>query len=691
MNTAPTNTEEPRDANARGEPEVPDELHRTLDALGTIFNASPMAVAALDGSRRVVLWSRAATRLFGWEAAEILGRPLPIVPEDAREQYDRLWDTVIHGEGVSNLEVRRQTRTGEPLDLVLSMAPLASASGEIAGVLSVYADITRHRRTDRELARVNRALRTLTASDEALTRETEEVGLLQETCRIIVDSGYRLSWVGYAESDEAKTVTPVAFAGFEDGYVERVRITWADTERGRGPTGTAIRENRPVLARDIHHDPRFAPWREDALQRGYEASIALPLRDAGRVFGALMIYARDPRAFVDEEVALLTRLAENLSHGITGLRARHAQEAAEARARRSDLRYRTLFETATESILLMDARGTVLEANPAVATFLGHSPAEIIGRSVWEIARTEDPNLLHGLLEALLAGKPVPDPVYFALFDSSGRRRQVMIRARIMGVEGQPPVVAIIGRDITEERESERVALENERLAAIGRASAFIGHELTTPLTNIGLIASAMDRRSEDPKVKERLAKIQEQRALAARFLSDLMSISRPIELHLAPTDLRDVVRSAADEVQVYRQNDVALNLSLGEKPVEARVDPTRMMQVVDNLVKNALEATTTGHVAVRLEGRPEVVVITVEDTGPGMAPDTLRRIWEPFFTTKPRPQGNGLGLPLCRSIVSAHHGTIEVRSAVGQGSVFTVTVPRRPRSASAAASGARA
>lgn len=363
----------------------------------------------------------------------------------------------------------------------------------------------------------------------------------------------------------------------------------------------------------------------------------------------------------------------------------------EARGAGSDQRYRILFEATTESILLMEPGGTVVDANPAVTTFLGRPISEVVGHSVWEVARLENPERLHALLRTLLEGKPVPDPIYFSMFDSSDRRREVVIRARLIHSPDAPPLVAIIGRDITEERDGERVALENERLAALGRAAAFIGHELVTPLTNIALVTSSIERSTDDPKLKERLGKITEQRLFAARIISDLLSISRPLELRLVPTDMRDVVRRAVDGVQVHRKAEVGLDLALGDGPIYARVDPTRMREVVSNLVKNALEATTGGRVEVRLEDRPEVVRIVVADTGTGMPPDVLRRIWEPFFTTKAKPEGTGLGLPLCKSIVSAHHGVIEVSTEVGKGSVFTVTVPKKPRSASVAASGPKA
>jgi len=145
-------------------------------------------------------------------------------------------------------------------------------------------DTADRKRVENELRKKNRALTTLSACNQALIRATDEMELLNEVCRICVEvGGYRMAWVGYAEPtgaggrDEGKTVRPVAQKGFEEGYLDTVNITWADTERGRGPTGTAIRTRQPSIARNIPQDSNFAPWRAAAIQRGYASSIALPL------------------------------------------------------------------------------------------------------------------------------------------------------------------------------------------------------------------------------------------------------------------------------------------------------------------------------------------------------------------------------------------------------------------------------
>ena len=195
-------------------------------------------------------------------------------------------------------------------------------------------DITERKRAQEELLRINRAHRALSSCNEALIRATEESAWLDQVCRIIVDeAGYRFCWVGRAEHDEAKTVTAVAQAGVDEGYLKAVNVTWADTDRGRGPTGTCIRTGQTQIVKNTATDPTFAPWRAEALKRGYASIIAIPLVVDAEPFGALSIYAAEAEAFRDEEVTLLSELAGDLGYGVTTLRVRAEQQRGEEEIR----------------------------------------------------------------------------------------------------------------------------------------------------------------------------------------------------------------------------------------------------------------------------------------------------------------------------------------------------------------------
>ncbi|MGC2450342.1 MAG: GAF domain-containing protein, partial [Candidatus Sulfotelmatobacter sp.] len=161
----------------------------------------------------------------------------------------------------------------------------------------------RDNEVNRELRRLNRALRALSACNKALAQAGSERALLHEICDVIVRMGaYRFSWIGYAEHDADKIVKAMAYAGHEDGYLRNAEVRWSDMPSGRGPAGTAIRENRICVVTDVATDPLFAPWREAALARGYAAAISMPLRVAGLPFGVLMIYSDQAGSFDRSEV-----------------------------------------------------------------------------------------------------------------------------------------------------------------------------------------------------------------------------------------------------------------------------------------------------------------------------------------------------------------------------------------------------
>lgn len=207
--------------------------------------------------------------------------------------------------------------------------------------VAIFDVITERKQAEAELQRLNKALKALSDSSQAVIRAKDETEYLNEVCRLIVeDCGYNMVWIGFAENDEEKSVRPVAHAGFEDGYLETLQITWADTERGQGPTGTAIRTGKVAMCRNMLTDPAFAPWREQAVNRGYASSIVFPLPTDDRVIGAITIYSKEADPFSEGEMKLLTELADNLAYGIEVLRIRVAQKQAEDALRESEERVR---------------------------------------------------------------------------------------------------------------------------------------------------------------------------------------------------------------------------------------------------------------------------------------------------------------------------------------------------------------
>jgi PAS domain S-box-containing protein/putative nucleotidyltransferase with HDIG domain len=201
-------------------------------------------------------------------------------------------------------------------------------------MVAMFSEVTDRIRSEIELKRLNRALRTISECNLAMVRAQNEQELFQSICQVIVEQGgYRMVWIGTALMDSGKTIQPVAHAGYESGYLAAVSLSWADAQGG--PTARSLHQRTPVVTADIQNDPTFQ-WSSQALERGYAASISFPLHFEGILFGNLNIYSSQVDFFDANEVALLSEMAGDLSFGIHTLRVRNQRVKAEERVQQAN-------------------------------------------------------------------------------------------------------------------------------------------------------------------------------------------------------------------------------------------------------------------------------------------------------------------------------------------------------------------
>jgi len=237
------------------------------------------------------------------------------------------------------------------------------------------------------LRKINRASRLRSTCNQLLIRAKEETELLQGVCTITVaEGGYRMAWAGFAEQDQAKTVRPVARAGYEDGYLDRGSISWADTDLGHSPTGTAIRTTKPIVCKNIMTDPDFEPWRAEAVKRGYASSISLPLTIENQTIGALNIYDVEPDGFGKDEIDLLMELANDLAYGVRALRLQAERKWADEEMRKLS----HAVEQSPNAVLITDTEGFIEYANPRFTQMSGYSADEVIDKNPDDFLRSEE-------------------------------------------------------------------------------------------------------------------------------------------------------------------------------------------------------------------------------------------------------------------------------------------------------------
>ncbi|MEF8778349.1 MAG: response regulator, partial [Natronomonas sp.] len=218
-----------------------------------------------------------------------------------------------------------------------------------------------------EQHRINRIVREI---NEALARATTQSEIDERVCEIISDAEpYRFAWIG-EHDPESQTIVPRSSAGIEDGYLQTIEITTDGGPTGRGPTGQAVRNGELAVMQNILENPRYEPWREQALERRYRSSAAIPLRYDDTLYGVLNVYAERPHAFGDREQQLLSNVGETIAH---------AYRRIELQQQYTD-QYRTLFEEAPVMVVFaraVDGEPIIDDCNRAFAERLGYTREEL--------------------------------------------------------------------------------------------------------------------------------------------------------------------------------------------------------------------------------------------------------------------------------------------------------------------------
>jgi two-component system cell cycle sensor histidine kinase/response regulator CckA len=231
---------------------------------------------------------------------------------------------------------------------------------------------------------------------------TDEESFLKDVCRILVShGGYALAWIGRADR-ETMRVVPVASAGDEAGYLQRIEVRLDDTPEGRGPLGTAIRQGRPAIVSDIQVDPTVAPWRTLMLEYDFGSLAALPVRRGGTVTGGLAVYAAEKAFIGGEELALLEELAGDISYALDALDAR-------ARANKSELELHSLrraVEQTHATVVITDLEGRIEYVNPSFTHVTGYTAEEARGQNPRFLKSDRTPpEVYRTLWETILGGR----------------------------------------------------------------------------------------------------------------------------------------------------------------------------------------------------------------------------------------------------------------------------------------------
>lgn len=311
-----------------------------INLRGEITFINP-AAAAMTGFRIKELVGKSGHRIFHHTKAD--GSPYP---EKECPIYAAYSDGMIHR--ISEDIFWKRDGTSFPVEYVSTPV---SENGELAGAVVAFSDITDRLEAECELRRLNRALLAISLCNEKLIRADDEERLFGDICEIIVKTGgYRFAWAGYAAVSGKVVMRPVVHAGENRGFFEKLPEIWKATEKMEGPVRKAVRSGRPALIRNLTHDRRYIPWKQEALKRGLLALAAYPIRVHGQVMGILCIFSDTAEAFDTKEAKLLAELASDLAFGIENIRNRKARDRAEEGLQESLGRLRRAVDGTTQAL-----------------------------------------------------------------------------------------------------------------------------------------------------------------------------------------------------------------------------------------------------------------------------------------------------------------------------------------------------
>jgi PAS domain S-box-containing protein len=357
------------------------------------------------------------------------------------------------------------------------------------------------------------------------------------------------------------------------------------------------------------------------------------------------------------------------------------EEAARAAAlERAEARYARLVESAEDAICTVDLDGKFTSVNRALERVMGRPRKVLLRTPFMELLPREERAEMARRLTATLAGKRQRMEMRFTGADGVSRTATVTA-APVYEQERVAGALAII-RDVTEERAILDQMVRREKLAALGELVGGVAHEVNSPLTSILAFGQILLQQHADDEQRRNAAEtIVGEAKRAARIVGKLLTFARQNPAEKMRTDLNQVLRDTV-ELRRYplKMQDIALSLDLAEDLPATWADPFQLQQVFINLLSNAEQALAgrpgERRITLRTERRGGELVASIADTGPGIAPEHLPSIFNPFYTTKPRGIGTGLGLSISFGIVREHGGAMRARSEPGEGAVFEVALP---------------
>ncbi len=645
--------------------------------------------------------SPSATTLLGYSPEEMKKIPMqscmtPASFQWAIETFSAEYQKAMQGihEDIPLMEFEYVRKDGSVFWGEIKVTFLWNAEGLPEGGLGILRDITPRKKAEEKTRTISRLYNVLSHVNQQIVKTRDRKELLQKVCDDIVEYGmFQFAWIGITDPG-AGEVVPMASSGNAPDFLKQFTIYATNGKEGTEASKT-LRGGDCIVINDIETMETQLEWKDAAIHHGFKSVAVAPIKSRNEMTGALNIYSSRSGFFDREEVNLIKEVASSISFALDSIFDEEERLKAEEALRQSEERWKFALEGSQDGVWDWDLVNDTLFFSCQWKEILGYSGEDVPFRiAQWrQKIHPDDREEVTRILQEHLDGD---SPYYHSehrMQCRDGSYCWILDRGKVVTRNGDGTPARIIGTlsDISERKQLEEQLFQAQKMDSLGRLAGGVAHDLNNMLTPILGYAELLQSKTGDGSPYHNdLHQIQEAALRARELTQQLLAFGRKQVLELRSFDLSGIITGYEKILRRTIRENIELEIITPDEPLPIRSDMAKVGQIIVNLAINAQDAMPEGgtlgittsrvlvdhdnpHMPRELE-TGEYALIQVSDTGKGMDNDTLKYIFEPFYTTK--KIGTGLGLSTVYGIVTQQNGSITVKSIPGKGTTFYVYLP---------------
>ncbi|RMF97115.1 MAG: PAS domain S-box protein, partial [Candidatus Schekmanbacteria bacterium] len=358
-----------------------------------------------------------------------------------------------------------------------------------------------------------------------------------------------------------------------------------------------------------------------------------------------------------------------------------AQECLERSLKESEEKYRNLFENAYDGLIIINpSNGSIIDSNRSFNVLYGSQKEEITGLKLYDIIEEISEGEKSTLSSAIKNKSTYVCEMY--LKTKKDEKKIVEISTASFRFGNLDTAIAVV-RDITEKKEIQGLVMQTEKMTTLGEMISGVAHELNNPLTGIMGYSELLCEENLPDEISTKLKKINKEAVQCRKIVQNLLTFARKRKPERKLIDINEIITETIDfKSYDLRTSGIEIETEFSNKKCTINADPYQIKQVILNIINNAQhavmekETNDSRRIKIATKTNGNMTNIKIEDNGCGIPKKNLKKIFNPFFTTKEPGKGTGLGLSVCYGIIKEHNGEISVESVEGRGTTFTISFP---------------